>query len=189
MLAVGGSCSSAFGDGGRICARESFGDCELTVFASPNPPRAGPVDVSVLLQNSQTGTVAADANVTVELTSSNPKVPPIRAAATSATATNKLFRSALVTLPEAGRWDVRVLCTLPETAAQAVHFSLDVAPPLPPWLAVWPWFAWPVVAIVLFVIHRLLVARRQLAGGAANPKGECGTVGGLPVVELAPLVR
>ena len=38
---------------------------------------------------------------------------------------------------------------------------MEAAPPLPRWLSVWPWFTWPIVAVLLFAIHRTLVTRRK----------------------------
>jgi hypothetical protein len=43
--------SHSFGDGGTILKRETLNGLNVTVFASPSPLRAGPVDVSVLVQD------------------------------------------------------------------------------------------------------------------------------------------
>ena len=40
-------------DGGAILARQTINGLGLTVFASPAPLRAGPVDVSVLVQEGE----------------------------------------------------------------------------------------------------------------------------------------
>jgi hypothetical protein len=157
---------------------ERRGDYQLTVFTSPNPLRAGPVDVSMLVQDAKTGQTVPGATVTVELTPSDQSLPPLRAAATTADATNKLLRAALVDLPAAGRWDVRVECTTADDQAPiAVDFTMEAAPPLPRWLSVWPWFTWPIVVVLLFAIHRALVARRTLGGtprASSDGRGEYG---------------
>ena len=142
---------------------QTLGPYQLTVFTSPNPLRAGPMDVSILVQDAETGQPVRDAKVTVELASPERSLPPLRAVATTAAATNKLLRAALFELPASGRWDVRVECRPPDNSKSlATGFTMEAAPPLPEWLTVWPWFCWPIVAVVLFVIHRVLVARRTL---------------------------
>ncbi|HEV3259998.1 MAG TPA: hypothetical protein VG013_24230, partial [Gemmataceae bacterium] len=46
--------SMAMADGGAIRLSEQKGDYQITVFTAPTPLRAGPVDVSVLIQNAAT---------------------------------------------------------------------------------------------------------------------------------------
>lgn len=164
LLAVAATawCDRAQADGGQVRVMEGRGGYRLTVFTSPNPLRAGPTDVSVLLQDADTGEAVSDATVTVELTPADGQPAPLRALATTDAATNKLLRAALVELPSPGRWDVCVECTTaPGRPPIAATFSMDVAPPLPEWLTVWPWFAWPAIAVALFVVHRRLVHRNQ----------------------------
>ena len=161
-VVAGPCCVFALADGGQVRVMERRGNYQLTVFTSPNPLRAGPVDVSVLVQDAKTGLPIPDVTVAVELKSPDKSLPPIRAAATTDAATNKLLHAALVELPAPGRWDVRVECTTARDRTPIeVSFAMDAAPPLPRWLSVWPWFSWPIVAVLLFGIHRALVHRRQ----------------------------
>ncbi len=46
-----GANSAVFGDGGAVRFSGQQGDWRITVFTSPTPLRAGPVDVSVLVQD------------------------------------------------------------------------------------------------------------------------------------------
>ena len=55
----------ARGDGGTVRISERAGPYRVTVFTSPSPLRAGPVDVSVLVQDGETGELATDVRVTV----------------------------------------------------------------------------------------------------------------------------
>lgn len=161
LLLAFGQCASARADGGQVRAMQTYGDLKLTVFTSPSPLRAGPVDVSVLLQDARTGQSIPDANITVALTPPNQFEPPLRAIATADAATNKLLRAALLELPSAGEWQFRVECTVPPAdSLVAATFTASVAEPLPRWLTVWPWFTWPLAAVALFAVHRTLVARR-----------------------------
>ncbi len=156
-----GPCSPAvWADGGRVVLVELHGDMEVSVFASPNPLRAGPVDISVLLQDAKSDQPVTDAQVSVDLTQRmNPK-RRIHAVATSAAATNKLMLAALAELPEPGWWDVEVHCHTAHGDSQS-RFALEAGRPLPRWLSVWPWFSWPFGAVILFGVHRLLVWRRE----------------------------
>ncbi len=49
-IVLGAATSVAWADGGAVRFLERRGDRLVTVFTSPTPLRAGPVDVSVLLQ-------------------------------------------------------------------------------------------------------------------------------------------
>ena len=46
-------------DGGVILTRQTVNDLDITVFASPQPLRAGPVDISVLVQKDKTSVLDA----------------------------------------------------------------------------------------------------------------------------------
>jgi hypothetical protein len=161
-LLLAACCPLARADGGSVRLVERHGDIQVSVFTSPNPLRAGPVDVSVLLQDAASGQPIAGAQVQLELNRRDGKSAPIHALATSAAATNKLLLAALVELPEPGWWDVDVACDSERGAAE-VHFTMEVGERLPPWLTLWPWFSWPVGAVLLFGVHRLLVRRNQSA--------------------------
>ena len=167
-LLVGWCCGVAQADGGRVALVERRGGLQISVFTSPNPLRAGPVDISVLVQDAETKQPLGDAQVFVDLTLRENPERRIRAAATSAAATNKLMLSALVELPEPGWWDVEVLCRTDDAAAQ-VQFALEAGRPLPRWLAVWPWFSWPLGVVLLFGVHRWLVWRRQSDARRSGP--------------------
>jgi hypothetical protein len=139
---------------------EQHGNLQISVFTSPNPLRAGPVDISVLVQDTRRGQPIDDAPIRVQLARSDRTGMPIVAAATSAAATNKLLRAAVVELPTAGRWKVEVDCSAIGTNA-AVHFEMDAARRLPKLFSAWIWFTWPLGAVIVFGIHRALVARRH----------------------------
>ena len=88
-------CATALADGGQVRVMQQQGDYQLTVFTSPNPFRAGPADVSILLQDTRTHQTIPDATITIELTPPDKSNPPIRAIATAGAATNKLLRAAI----------------------------------------------------------------------------------------------
>jgi hypothetical protein len=147
-------------DGGAVRLRERVGGYQTTVFTSPTPLRAGPVDVSVLVLDGATEEYVPDARVTVRLTARGTG-RVLEYAATAEAATNKLLRAAEFRLPEPGWWDVAVAVEGPHGPA-LVRFEIQADEPPPRWLEMWPWFAWPALVVALFGVHRALVRRKAL---------------------------
>jgi hypothetical protein len=140
--------------------RQRAGGYQVAVFTSPTPFRAGPVDVSVFVQDAATGECVPEALVTVCLRAPGAS-RILQCPATTEAATNKLFHAAVFQLPEPGWWDVEVAVEGPQGPA-FLQFGVEAEEPLPRWLELWPWFAWPAVAVALFGVHQVLVRRRIL---------------------------
>jgi len=149
--------SLAGADGGTVCLRERAGGYQVTVFTSPTPLRAGPVDVSVLVQDAATGECVPEARVTVYLKA--PGHPALEYPATPEAATNKLFHAAEFRLPAPGWWDVAVAVEGPHGPAR-VRFGVEADEPPPRWLDLWPWFGWPALVVALFGVHQVLIRRK-----------------------------
>ena len=62
-------------------------------------------------------------------------------------------------LPEPGWWDVEVAVEGPHGPA-LVTFDFWAEKPLPRWLELWPWFAWPALVVVLFGLHQTSARRK-----------------------------
>jgi hypothetical protein len=139
---------------------ERQGGYQITVFTSPTPFRAGPVDISVLVQDAATGEPVPGAQVTVRAAPQGRSGEAIDSRATTEAATNKLFYAAVFELPEPGWWEVEVAIA-DQRASARVRFALEAAEPLPQWLTLWPWFGWPGLAILLFCLHQVLVRRKS----------------------------
>ena len=151
--------SPAFGDGGTVRLSEQQAGYRITVFSAPTPFRAGPVDVSVLVQDAATGATIPDVRVRVWMTPRGRPTEALDNRATTEAATNKLFQAAVFELPAPGWWDVEI--TVEGTKGSArVAFEVEAAAALPRWLTLWPWLCWPAVAVLLFCIHQWLVRRR-----------------------------
>jgi hypothetical protein len=148
-------------DGGAVRLSERAGDLAITVFTSPTPLRAGPIDVSVLVQDALTNAVIGDVAVTVTLRQPEPVPMMVTGSATRAQATNKLLYAALLNLPAAGAWRVEIAIDRAGHAPASLAFDVDAAPPLPPWRAYWPYFALPAIAIAVYALHQWLVLRRH----------------------------
>jgi hypothetical protein len=158
------SFSSLRADGGTVRLSQRQGDYQVTAFTAPTPFRAGPVDVSVLVQDARTGQPVPQARVTVRAA---PRGRPGEATvqtATSEAATNKLFRAAVFEIPEPGWWEVEVAVEGGLGPAR-VRFEVEAAEAAPRWLALWPWLSWPALAILLFGIHQWLVRRKDRERG------------------------
>jgi hypothetical protein len=160
--------SFARADGGAVRLREQVGAYQVTVFTSPTPFRAGPVDVSVLVQDAATGECVPEARVTLRLTARG-SGDILEYPATAEAATNKLFHAAVFQLPEPGWWDVKVAVEGPHGPA-FLRFGVQADEPLPRWLELWPWFTWPALAVALFGFHQVLVRRRIARPSRIGPQ-------------------
>ena len=149
-------------DGGTVRLSQRQGNYQITVLTSPTPLRAGPIDVSVLVQKAENNELVLDGEVTVKATQRGDSGRTVSQAATFEAATNKLFRAANFELRQPGWWDVEVSIDDPLGDAN-VGFEMEAAEPLPKWLAMWPWFSWPALVIVLFGVQQLLVHSRRRA--------------------------
>ncbi|HMF37024.1 MAG TPA: hypothetical protein VKF17_10305 [Isosphaeraceae bacterium] len=152
-LFLGTWCTLAGADGGSIRLSGKKSGYQITVFTAPTPFRAGPVDISVLVQDSLTGEPMASARVTVRMSKAGQL--PLEYPATPAAATNKLFRAAQFELPEPGHWDMQVKVEGSHGPA-VIAGAVEAAEPLPRWREIWPWIGWPALAIALFSIHQIL---------------------------------
>ena len=86
--------SLARADGGAVRLAQRAGGYQIAVFTSPTPFRAGPVDVSVLVQDAATGECVPEAQVTVCLKATGAG-RTVECPATTEAATNQLFHAAV----------------------------------------------------------------------------------------------
>lgn len=162
--------ASLHADGGAVRFSERRGNYRITVFTSPTPLRAGPVDVSVFVQDAATGELVPEAQITVRASPHENPRESISRRATTEEATNKLFQAAVFDLPEAGLWDMKILIEgLGEPVE--VNFEMEAAEPLPRLWEMTPWIAWPAVVVLLFVVHKWLEQRKQRGSKRINKAG------------------
>jgi hypothetical protein len=154
-LALASLAAEGRGDGGMVRCSERAGPYQVTVFTAPSPLRAGPVDVSVLVQDAATGEPVPNTAVMIELTPEDRPASRARYPATHEAATNKILHAAPFELPASGRWLVEVDIDGPQGRART-RLELDAAEPLPRWVELWPWVALPALPVCLFFIHRVL---------------------------------
>ena len=151
--------SLARADGGAVRLRQRAGGYQIAVFTSPTPFRAGPVDVSVLVQDAATEECVPEAQVTVCLKATEDG-RALECPATTAAATNRLFHVAVFELPEPGRWEAEVAVEGPNGRA-LLRFGIEAVAPAPRWLEFWPWFTWPALVVALFSLHQVLFPRHH----------------------------
>jgi hypothetical protein len=165
------------GDGGAIIARQTINGLDVTVFASPAPLRAGPVDVSVLVQRGAKPILDAAVEVAWRASSSSSedwlplccamdskaeKIPALRAHSN-----NRFLYSAIVPVRSAGP-SVLVITVSQGEREAVLSCDIEVRRPLPPALAFWPWLAFPPVAIAGFALHQRLIRSRPRGGSAGT---------------------
>jgi hypothetical protein len=143
-------------DGGIVLLHQEVSPYVVTVFASPNPPRAGMVDMSVLVQTSDTQDPVLDTDVRITLTNGISKV---HAQATHEQAQNKMLYASSLPLDQPGDW--RYTVTIRGVSVAGV---IAVAPQIPKPAAYAGYLALPFICLAILALHqwlRLSAARRS----------------------------
>lgn len=165
------SVASSFADGGVVLARQEVNGLDLTVFASPSPLRAGPVDVSVLVQNPESGQAVLDAEVAVSWSSKSSEAPDwmppccsmddgrTAIPATRGHSQNQFLFSAIVAIRNAGSSEL-VVQVKAEGKKAMLPCEVKVLPSQAPAMAYWPFLALPPFAVAGFALHQRL-SRKQ----------------------------
>jgi hypothetical protein len=142
------------GDGGTLRFSGRRGGRSVTVFTSPAPLCAGPVDLSVLVLDVKSGKPIPTLPVAVRAQLIGHPETAIGAEATTHAATNKLLRAATLEVSALGRWHFEVSVeSVP--SSPPIGFDAEIADLSPLWLDLSLWIAWPVLPIALFVLHQL----------------------------------
>src|ERR1019366_4195787 len=131
----------------------------ITIFTSPTPLRAGPMDVSVLVQDVASGKPVLDLPIVVSAYPIPDPQRSISAHATTEAAINKLLHAAQLKLPESGAWRIEVIVEGAQKEP-ALSFDVVVAQPPPPWLDMSLWIGWPRLPLRLLPFSPRLLRRR-----------------------------
>lgn len=159
-LLLSATAAYARADGGDLRLSQQRGQMRITVLTSPAPLRVGPAEVSVLVQDAQTGRALVDLPVRVRLRPSHERHAGTDVPATTEAATNKLLCVAPVDFSEPGSWHIEVLVR--EAGEELlIAFDAEVAPAPPAWMELGLWIGWPAIAIGLFAVHQLLVYHQR----------------------------
>jgi hypothetical protein len=155
---------SALGDSGDVRLSSIVGAYRVSVFTSPTPLAAGPVDVSVLVQDAKTNELVDDAQVSIRVQPVERVDESIEVLASRAAATNKLLQSAAFELPSAGAWRIETSIDGAAGSAQATC-EVVVGERLGEWNSMWLWIAYPLVPVAFYTIGEIRRQRR----GARRP--------------------
>jgi hypothetical protein len=142
-------------DGGAVQLREESGPFAVTVFASPSPPRAGPVDLSVLVQDRESLSALLDADVTVHLWHGTAE---LTTRATRAQAQNKLLYAATLNVPDSGEWKYSVTVQRGSVRTE-VSSSTIIAAAQAGLSSHWAAIAMAPLCILFFGFHQFLTRR------------------------------
>lgn len=148
-------------DGGAVQFEKSAGPFVITVFTTPAPLRAGPVDISLLIQSRDSRQPVFDCQALVQLRKEG--AMHIRSEATHEAAQNKLLYAAPVNVPEPGFWELEVAIEHRDDSIK-VAGEITVAPSNPVLLVYWRSLVLPPLFILLFALNQWLKRR--------SPKGD-----------------
>ncbi|HWN99826.1 MAG TPA: hypothetical protein VNS63_11200 [Blastocatellia bacterium] len=163
LLIVLASCvciTEARADGGSVQFTKSAGQFVVTVFTTPSPLRAGPVDISLMIQSRENQQPVLDCLAQVQL--SKDGATSIRSEATPQAAQNKLFYAAQVNIPESGLWELEASVRRGDDSVK-VAGPITVAPSNPVLLVYWRSLVLPPLFISLFALNQWL-KRRSVKG-------------------------
>jgi len=162
--------SRLLADGGAVLTQQKTGPYLVTLFGSPAPLRAGPADLSVMIQDAATGAPVLDQSVSIKVQAavdphSTAWVPPCCSMrtmtgvvpATHAAAQNKLLYAANVILPSSGPHELIV--RIGGDSSEILTTSLAVEPPAPPVTSYWMYLALPPVLIGAFALNQRIRRR------------------------------
>jgi hypothetical protein len=146
--------TALFADGGAVLSRQESGPFVITLFAAPLPLRAGPIDLTVLIQTHDTLRPVLDADVNIRLDGAS----QIVAAASRSQAQNKLLYAATLRLPQPGEWKYTI--SVHSRAAQGtISGGFLAGEPAPPLASYAFYLAIPPVLIAIFFLHQWLSRR------------------------------
>lgn len=141
LLAIAAAERGAAGDGGALVARGEVGGVAAAVFILPVPPRVGEVEVEAV------GRPWRDSPPRIEMRLGDLLV----AASAEPCPEDPLASRAVLVLPEAGIWALRV-----ESTAGRLEARIPVAEAAPPWRARLPWMLLWVPALLLLGVRARL---------------------------------
>jgi hypothetical protein len=151
--------ASVLADGGAVQLRKEAGPLVISMFTSPSPLTAGPVDISLLVQDRNGLEAVLDADVTLVLRA-EASGAQIRVRATREHGQNKLLYTAPVKLEAPGKWQVDASVVLGGMRAETAGV-IEVAPNTVMLVSYWGYVAFPPVLIVAFVVNGWLIRRRE----------------------------
>ncbi len=146
-------------DGGVLLLHAESGAFAISIFGTPAPLRAGPADLSVLVQNKAGQDVLLDADLTLRL--SRTGQPDITLKPTRQQAANKYLYASQFTFPAAGKWKLELSCKEGKQTTN-VNGELTVSPAEPALFTYWGYFLFVPLTISLFILNQWLKQNRRV---------------------------
>ena len=149
----------AFADGGALLALREEHGVRAALFISSPSPRVGPADVSVLVQDDR-GAMLDDCRARIGLIPEGQPHLRREYEATSAAATNKLFRAARVEFDTRGGWIIEAEVTA-NGKTLLVRQRVEVGDSRQGARAYAGWIAWPFVVLAFAALRERLLANEH----------------------------
>ena len=152
------SAISVRADGGSVLWQRTTGPITVTAFTTERPLRTGQVDLSFLVENSETSQPVLDARVFIALENENGVT--LRDEATHAQARNKLLYCSVMNLVRAGHWKMNLIVTHGGEKTNLVN-DVEVFEAQSPLIAYWKLLAFPFTIAIVFIFQQGLAWKRD----------------------------
>ena len=152
--------TAARADGGAILLHQDAGAFTITVFATPQPLRAGVADLSVMVQDRTSGEILLDPIIDLTVASQPESATQQTVRLTKGQASNRLLQASTVHFSSAGRWRLILVVRRGNDTTQLVT-ECTVEPDHSRATLVWFYVLLPVGIILLFIIHQVLKLRSE----------------------------
>jgi hypothetical protein len=147
--------TAAYGDGGTMLLHQDAGAFTVTLFAAPQPLHAGAADLSVMVQDRNSGEVLLDP--TVDITVGTQQTVRL----SRGRASNRLLQAATVDFPKPGKWRLKLSVYRGNDLGQ-LSTECTVEPDRSRATLVWFYVLLPIGIILLFIIHQVLKLRSEV---------------------------
>jgi hypothetical protein len=152
--------TSARGDGGTMLLHQDAGPFTITLFAAPQPLQVGAADLSVMVQDRNSGEVLLDSAIDLRVAPEAERALQQTVRLSRGQASNRLLQAATVHFSRAGKWRVMLLVRRGNDVA-SLSTECVVEPNSSRAVLVWFYILLPAGIILLFVVHQGLKLRQK----------------------------
>jgi len=152
--------TSARGDGGTMLFHQDAGPFTITLFAAPQPLQVGAADLSVMVQDRNSGEVLLDSAIDLRVAPEAERALQQTVRLSRGQASNRLLQAATVHFSRAGKWRVMLLVRRGNDVA-SLSTECGVEPNSSRAVLVWFYVLLPAGIILLFVVHQGLKLRQK----------------------------